>query len=200
MLGITLSKRRLAVALAAILACAAVMFGLTAGHAGRASAAADDPSLTGKRVQCVDGHGYIRVLTAPCSQYAGMWFLGPVYTGGSAPAPTVTVTATPTAPLTLIAPSSSGHSASGTFTVEGNTTKSPGYQTVTIYGAEAYHAGAMTETFATNKASAPIGQVINVSLDSAPTEGSTERVYRVATSGFKAGESFQLTITVTDTP
>ena len=137
--------------------------------------------------------------------------------GVTAPQPTVTVTATPTT-----VGGSGGSAAAGTFLIEGNTPKTVP-TIVTVTAPEAWFSAnpdAFTETFSTNAASAPIGKTITVKPLAGvepladypinpsigytglarPSNGSSERTFAVWTSGFKAGESFSLTIGVTDNP
>lgn len=85
----------------AVLAGFAVLLGGGFVAAQLASAAVDDPALTGQRVWCIDANGLPHYLPAPCTQYKGMWYFGNganLYQGTGPKvtvAPTASVTANP---------------------------------------------------------------------------------------------------------
>jgi hypothetical protein len=92
-------RKRFYAVLAALAAVGIACF----GAAQLASAATDNPSLTGQRVWCIDANGLPHYLPAPCKQYKGMWYFGNganLYQG-SAPS-TSTVTAGASAKHTTV--------------------------------------------------------------------------------------------------
>lgn len=150
------------------------------------------------RATFIDGNGIPHCLPALGTEvhgqdgtYPHMWFseANPTCTFGAAP--TLTVVAPPT--------STTGGSASGTFTVVGNVSS----QQVAVDGAEAWPTTSttqseFTETVQDNTASLPIGESITVTPVPVSTKGQTERYFNITSHGFKAGSSFLLTISVTD--
>ena len=179
------------------LAALAVLAGLGFGAASLASASS---SGGGFYVRGGDANHFVHWYASRPSGYYPVTGSGNL--GVTAPTPTVTVTASPTT-----VGGGSGTAAAGTFLIEGNTTGT----TVTVTAPEAYFSanpGAFLETYSTNAASAPIGKTVTVTpvvgveptAVSKPSDGSYERTFKVVTKGFKAGESFSLTIGVTDNP
>jgi len=177
-------------------AALAVLAGLGFGAANLASAASSSSSGLCAR----NGTRVVTYFPGGCP--SGSFAIGAPSLGVTAPVPTVTVTATPTTVA-----GGSGTAAAGTFLIEGNTTGT----TVTVTAPEAYYSAnsdAFTETYSTNAASAPIGKTVTVTpvvgvestATKKPSDGSYERTFKVVTKGFKAGESFSLTIGVTDNP
>ena len=182
-----------------VLAVIAILAALVGGGFGAASFASASSSAT---TLCAK-NGTRQVFDfSPCPAGYFAFTVGSGSVGVTAPQPTVTVTATPTT-----VGGSGGSAAAGTFLIEGNSNGT----IVTVTASEAYfkaNPDAFTETYSTNAATAPIGKTITVtpvtgvesSALNRPSDGSFERTFKVVTKGFKAGESFSLTIGVTDNP